>query len=167
MYGFVGNNVLNKWDYLGNDWWEYIPVISTIGHFFQDVSGDAVDHYTDATPTCDQCYTDETLAITTCENKIKEEMRSFLRELLGVGVTFDIAKGGFGAIVAGALAKYGFQQGASKAAIGGAVSGGILAVDAIADLAVLTGSAFDIGDAAAQAKEKYCSCDKYFENDNW
>ena len=167
LYGFVGNNVLNKWDYLGNDWWEYIPVISTIGHFFQDVSGDAVDHYTDATPTCDQCYTDETLAITTCENKIKEEMRSFLRELLGVGVTFDIAKGGFGAIVAGALAKYGFQQGASKAAIGGAVSGGILAVDAIADLAVLTGSAFDIGDAAAQAKEKYCSCDKYFENDNW
>lgn len=56
-----------------------------------------------------------------------------------------------------ALAKWALKVGA-RGAVGGAVTGGVLTVDAVADATIVASKAWGIHDAAQQAKAKYCTC---------
>jgi RHS repeat-associated protein len=45
VYQYVGSNPLSRRDSMGRDWWEYVPVVVTVGHAFSDPKGNEVSEY--------------------------------------------------------------------------------------------------------------------------
>lgn len=159
LYAYVENNPVNRVDPSGLDWWEWIPIVSTIGHALADPEGRDCKDYASCKVDPRKCRVRALAAAEEerCRKCIRVKLAEYVSDWFGVEGVLRDAVQGLAGVVAAAVAKYGIKTGA-KGAIGGAVTGGALAVDAAADLAILISKADDMADAAEKAEGKYCKC---------
>lgn len=157
MYNTLGSNPAGRLDPWGLAWWNWIPVVSTIGNAFSDPAGrDAGDYNQNAQPSAKDCKDNREFAIQQCKDSLRGDFIKFLGDWLGAPLAADATKT-VAAIVAGAVATWSIRVGA-RGAVGGAVTGGVLLGDAAIDATIVIKKANDIGNGHDAAVAKLCIC---------
>jgi RHS repeat-associated protein len=156
LYRFAGNNPANAVDPSGQAWWEWIPIISTIGHALADPKGIRPQDYQQSRSTAAECQVDAEYAFSLCQKRVYAQVSANLASWLGISTGIDFTKGLLG-MVMGAVSAWAVKHGI-RGAVGGVITGGVLAVDSVVDLAIVFNKAMRIKDAAEAAIQQYCPC---------
>ena len=165
LFVYAGNNPAHRADPMGDKWWEWVPIASTIGHFFADVPGEYLEDYNRRhAHTREDCRCSEDVAIEKCKRKLRKQMAGFLGDWIGVPLGSDFLRATIGLTAtqfAKAVAKHATKHGArlgGRAVVGGYVTGGVLAVDAAADAGIIVGRAVNVYRGYRKAVGEYCKC---------
>jgi RHS repeat-associated protein len=163
LYRYVNNNPVTLSDPTGNSaWWDWIPIVSTIGHFIEITwlppEGTNVLDYATCKPWADECKKDADSAIANCESCIRSKVYKYVLDWCGVSLPSDVLRG-FGAAVGFAICKNGIKYGI-RGGVGGAVTGGVLAIDGAIDAGLVIDGIARILLAAREASGKFCTCCK-------
>ena len=81
------------------EWWEYIPVVSTLGHAFQEPPGVDWADYNSARVTQAECQ-DPLAAKILCEDRIDVMLLTYIGNYVGVSLPADFIKTIGGVIIA-------------------------------------------------------------------
>jgi RHS repeat-associated protein len=157
LYSYCGNRPTAPTDPSGLAWWEWVPIVSTLGHTFADVPGDEIgDYNANCKPSAADCKFSQELAIKQCNDCINAQAITYLQQWFGFSTGADLSKGLAG-LVASLFGTWAIKTGA-KGAIGGTVTGGVLVIDATADALIVYERGTAIQVAADDAKDRYCTC---------
>ena len=144
-------------------WWEYIPVVSTIGHAVADPPGRDVADYASCAVTATQCEQLGSLAAgRACETCISNKLSQYASDWVGSSIGSDFFEGVVGLSFTQVGASL-LKKGAGAKLLGmsaGAWSGvgTALAGDALIDFGIQIKKLMDMYDAAQAAKGRYCNC---------
>ena len=142
-------------------WWEWIPIVSTIGHALADPPGRDASDYSACKPSAKDCETKgAAVAILECESCISDLLMKYISDWVGVPIGADLIKA-LAAGASGLIAQHLTKTGA-KFVIGGATTwagvGWVLIGDAAVDAGIVIKKLMDMYDASAAAKKQYCKC---------
>jgi RHS repeat-associated protein len=145
-----------EWGWLGwKVWWEYLPVVSTIGHANVNgyLDGTHVYDYTSCKPDLNSCPTpdDRDQAAIQCSACVNKAYYRHLSNWVGVPIASDLAEAGVGLGITGPII---LRSGSTSAL--GAVTGGILTIDSLADAGITLDGINAIGKAAKDALSEIC-----------
>ena len=161
LYAMVRNNTSNHWDKFGLAWWEWIPVVSTIGHIIKDPQGiDAGDYVIKTPPTDKECCEEPDIAAEKtrlCKNYIDTQLGKYVGQWFGVTIGPDLFK----TLYTG-TGVYLIQKLIARNAIslvGGVFTAGILTADSSVDLGVQL-SKYLLMRQTASALKYLCECSK-------
>ena len=137
-------------------WWEWIPVVATIGHWLETPEGAELEDYKSCKPSCRPRKKREILE---CQRCVDGLFTGYMGEYWGASLDRDALT----AVAGGVLSTIGYQivrraasSAAFRAGAGAMVSGGILLVDAVLDVAIQISKTYDMKDALDEARRKYC-----------
>jgi RHS repeat-associated protein len=90
LYGFVGNDCPNRWDLLGEAWYDYLPIIGTIHarwqlYITEQAPGTRVEHYTSHV-AYSSCCNDPDIAEDRCAKDIAAEKLDLAHDLSGAAL---------------------------------------------------------------------------------
>jgi len=142
-------------------WWEYIPIVKTIGHIVGNPKGRQTSDYSGCRCSSDDCEADEVGAILKCTDCIKFLCGKYAADWTGSAIGndfFEAAAAAGAAGIGGALAKIlgGTFLGLSASAWTGI--GAVLLVDSLVDAGVVIKKLMDMYTAARNAITLYCKC---------
>lgn len=143
-------------------WWEWVPIVKTIGHGLADPPGRSVSDYNDCRPSGEDCEgLGKEAAELKCAECIRRKLAKFVSEWLGTSIGADFFEGAASATayaLGSALAKQagGTFLGLSSTAWTGV--GAVLAADALIDAGILLKKALDMWKAANRAIDDLCKC---------
>jgi hypothetical protein len=136
-------------------WWEWVPIVKTIGHALEDPAGRATTDYAPCSVTVASCEgLGKVVAELQCNQCISKMRNDFILDWLGVGTTGPELLEGVGAVAAFLTAKYGAAA-VAKAATG---VGAVLLIDDAIDVSIIIEKALEIGRAAEAARKSLCVC---------
>ncbi|MCV0430648.1 hypothetical protein [Nitrosopumilus sp.] len=141
------------------EWWEYIPVVSTLGHAFQEPPGTDWADYNSAAVTQQECQ-DPANAKILCEKRIDSMMLQYIASYVGVSLPADFIKTVGGLVMAEIIKAILISLGKKKAAAA-ALTGpfaAFVAIDGFLDLGAISTKIWRIYDAANDAKSVLCRC---------
>jgi RHS repeat-associated protein len=164
VYGYGVVNPLTGSDPMGTGWLDYIPFVSTYKHYMEKkyIPGQNPLEYGECgnivnKKRCKEC---DIMGIqpyvADCQKCMKGLVLGYIGSYLGGGVVIDLVEGGGGAFLAGVAFKKGVEN-----AWKGALTGGILMVDGIADAGIQLDVLMNMYDAYKRAKARSCSCARY------
>lgn len=141
--------------------WEWIPVVSTLGHAFQDPQGTEVSDYQSCKVTDADCEADKATAELTCKSCIDRLLMQYISSYIGVGTGADLFEaflgGGFSAVMA-LIAKALGKKVLGLSATAWTGVGAVFAADGLIDFGIQMSKLDDMRIAARQAKSQYCKC---------
>ena len=138
------------------EWWEFIPIVSTMGHIVQEPKGTDWSDYESAAVTRQESV-DPFDAKLQCEKRIDQMMLSYIRSYVGVALPADMMKFvgslALSNIIEVVLIKLGKTKAAS--AVASCPLGFVIAIDGVADAGVIISKIGRIYDAAQVAKNRF------------
>lgn len=142
-------------------WWEYIPIVKTIGHIIEDPPGRKVSDYSGCQPSPEECDSIPAAAILKCTDCVKNKLAKYASDWTGSGIGSDFFEMAASAGAAGlgkalATSLGGTFLGLSATAWTGI--GAVLAVDALVDAGVIISKLMDMWKAADAAMKQFCKC---------
>lgn len=136
-------------------WWEWVPIVKTIGHALEDPPGrETVDYAACSVSVADCAGLGKVVAELKCNQCISNMRNNFVLDWIGVGTTGPALLEGAGAITAFLIAKFGAAA-VAKSATG---VGAALAVDDAIDVAIILKKMTEIFEAAEAARKSLCVC---------
>ena len=165
MYTYCGNSPVNRIDASGMAWWEYLPVVSTLGHGAQlnGLPGTSVSdyNYKSCAPHFDECCrrTDQQECKDqrekSCRDCISRQAAIFASQWTGSSIGADFMETGVGLLVstAGGIA---IRQGVAGATAWSGV-GVVLAVDGAIDIGILVSGLTNIHSKAREIQGFLCT----------
>ncbi len=144
-------------------WWEWIPVVKTVGHALADPPGRTHSDYIDCACTAAECEgSGSDAAVLRCTDCVKTKVAQFASEWTGASIGSDF----FGVVLGGSVGAIGTAL--AKGAAGGVFLGlsatawtGIgaaVAIDALIDTMIVLYKMMDMYTAARKAIGVYCRC---------
>ena len=143
-------------------WWEYVPIVKTIGHAIEDPPGRAASDYAQCRTTADECEQSTAVAILRCTDCVKNAVAKYATDWTGSAIGTDFFE------TAISVSALGIGAALAKGALGGTFLGlsasawtgigTVLAVDALADAAIIIYKLKDMYTAAQDAMKQYCVC---------
>jgi hypothetical protein len=144
-------------------WWEWVPIVKTIGHAAADPAGRSASDYAGCACTAERCAgLGAAVAVLECQMCIKNKVAQYASAWTGSAIGndfFETAIGGTVGSIGTALA---------KGAVGGAFLGlsatawtgigTVLAVDGLIDAGIIIYKLMDMYKAANTAIQTYCRC---------
>ena len=164
LYGWLGNSATDRWDYLGMNFWDYLPITSSARLQWKTWPGEDVTDYQDIRVTEQECCQDRnsqqpdywvdvsgTASELRCQRHINARAASFAGSLLlpaKMGVDIGVvALGGAIAVAGGNTA--------------GAVVAGVGVLDGVWGVIAFNAVRGRIQNAAEEAKAQNCDCSRY------
>jgi hypothetical protein len=142
-------------------WWEWIPVVSTIGHAAADPKGRKITDYASCACTPAGCASGAAIAITKCSKCIDALMLKYIGDWIGTPLASDFFKAAGGLTLAAVSEKLGKElakKGAGKVAAAATGVGAIVTLDGFVDAGIVITKAVQIYNASQTAKTVYCVC---------